>query len=96
MKFITTFFAVIILFNTVNAMNLTGFSNESLGISNSENVKSNVKHISYSKNNENVLFDESIIDQLITSFPDTLESYRSNKPEKNMSYYELLIDAYSS
>ena len=68
MKFLTIVFALSILFSSAHAMNQAGYSDEALGITTNEKIKSQNNLISYPYNSNNVMIDESLIDQLISSF----------------------------
>lgn len=117
MKYIFSVILVFFFINTANAMYQTGFSPDALGILHSEYKGNNSLSVSYSnysnekKFDESLIdqlissfpavkkqydFDESLVDQLIASFPDTLDSYLSVTPFKEISLYELLINSYKS
>ncbi len=117
MKYIISVLLVVFFTSSANSMYTTGYSPKALGISYNEYNNSVYMQASYSNFNKDVLideslidqliasfptnkkkynFDESLIDQLIASFPDTLDSYTSKTPFKEVSLYELLLDTYRS
>ena len=67
MRFIICFLSVFFIFSSANAMYQGGFLADTLGVSSHEQNKY-LSSVSYSKYINESTFDESLIDQLITSF----------------------------
>ena len=68
MKFLTIVFAISFLFSSAHAMNQVGYSDEALGLTKNEKIKSQNNLITYPYNSNNLMIDESLIDQLVSSF----------------------------